>query len=649
MLESIRNHSKGPIAKVIIGLIVIPFAFTGVYSYFNAGSSQVVATVNGSEVTLREFEQAYRSTQQNWGENFDRFFNTDERLQQFRMNVLQQLINQRLSSQAIREMGLRGSDEALKQEIMANPQFQNENGQFDYERYQVLIESVGYTLKQYQDGRKSDMAAQQFFSALSDSNFSLDYELTRHQGLEAQTRDIEYLVIEKSKFSEAIDFTTEEGQTMVSQYYDLNQDRFRIPEKVAISYLLISKADFMDADISEEEINQYYEDNKSSYAGTERRKVAHILVNVPADADQETIDQARSKIDQAKSRLDTGDAFETVVSEFSDDLVSAEMGGELDWLEVGMMDEAFESAAFNLVDVGNTSEVVRSNFGFHIIKLVDLETGEAKPLEEIHSEIADTLKSDIAEERFLEARDLVAEKAFEFSDTLDEAATSVNKTVATSQLFDKQFGIGLPPELQGNPEVLEMAYSDEVLLDELNSEVIDLSDEMAVVLRKSQHQEAGITPLVEVTGQIEALITDRQANEKTAQVASDILSSMKEGASLDTISMTIADKHGLSDLSWVQQSSLQRNGTELDTRIRDEAFQLNLETNSLTQVAMANGDYAIIQLKAVNRPEPDALLAATHEQKFNEFYQQSEISGYIKLLDATADIERRLGNTEIIQ
>ena len=119
MLESIRNRSKGPVAKVIIGLIIVPFAFTGVYSYLNSGSANVVAVVNDSEITLRDFEIAYRNQQQNWGENFDRFFNTDERLQQFRMNVLQTLINQRLSSEAIADMGLRGSDAEIKQEIMA--------------------------------------------------------------------------------------------------------------------------------------------------------------------------------------------------------------------------------------------------------------------------------------------------------------------------------------------------------------------------------------------------------------------------------------------------------------------------------------------------------------------------------------------------
>ena len=173
MLESIRNRANGPVAKFIIGLIIVPFAFAGVYSYLNVNTSNSVATVNGEDISLVEFDRSYRFQQQNWGENFDKYFNTDERLQQFRNNVLQQLINQRLSTQAIYDMNLRISDELLRKVIMQENEFKDENGNFDVARYEVGVQSRGYSPQQYQAARKSDMASSQFIQILQDTNFVL--------------------------------------------------------------------------------------------------------------------------------------------------------------------------------------------------------------------------------------------------------------------------------------------------------------------------------------------------------------------------------------------------------------------------------------------------------------------------------------------
>lgn len=648
MLEAIRNKSKGPVAKFVIGLIVIPFAFTGVYSYFNSGSANVVAVVNDSEITLRDFEQAYRNQQQSWGENFDRFFNTDERLQQFRTRVLDQLINQRLSTQALSDMGLRGSDEDIKQQILSTTQFQDENGNFDLDVYNLVLQTAGFTAEQYQAALKSDIASNQFFNGLSTTNFSLEYELLRHQMLETQTRDIEYLTIAKSAFAETFDFSTEEGQQELQNYYDTNQAGFKIPEKVSISYLLLKKSNFMDNEITEQEILDYYEDNSDRFTGTDRRKIAHILVNVAVDADQAAIDAALAKINEAKAAIDAGETFEGAVASYSEDLVSAEMGGEFGWVESGMgLDETFEEAALTLAEVGSISEVVRSSFGFHLLKLLESESSTAQPIEDVRDEIVTALQETIADDRFYEAKEMVAERAFEYSDSLDEAAQSVNMTVKTSPMFDRQFGIGLPADLQANPEVLTVAFSDEVLLDDLNSEVIELDEDNAVVLRKASYQEEGVRAFADVSANIEQILTEQRISEKAAETASSVLAAVKAGDTLDAINATLTDT-GIT-LNWQSQAGLSRTGTEVDSRIREEAFVMNLDTNAVSQVGITSGDYAIVRLSAVNEPESDVTAALAHQEKFTNFYRESELSAYIKQLDANADIQRRLSNTDIIQ
>jgi len=646
MLEAIRNRSKGPIAKFVLGLIIIPFAFTGVYSYFNAGGANVVATVNDSEIDIREFEQAYRSQQQNWGENFDRFFNTEERIQQFRMNVLQQLINQRLSSQAIQDMGVRASDEVLKQEILANPQFQGEDGAFDHDRYQLLVESAGYTVEQYQSARKADMSSQQFFTALADSNFTLEYELKKHQVLEGQTRDVAYVVIPKQRFMENIDYNSEEAQQQVQEYYTANQNRFRVPEKVAVEYVLVSKADYMEVEVNEDEVTAYYQDNIAAFEGTERRRVAHILVNIASDADASAVAAAEAKINEAKAAITAGESFEAVVTKYSEDTLSADLGGDLDWIERDMMDAAFEEAAFALENVGNVSNVVRSEFGFHLIKLLDSESAEAKPLSEVRDEIVADLKRDIAEDNYLEAKELLAERAFEYADSLAEASAAVNKDVSMTALFDKQMGIGLSEELRSEMAFINAAFSDEVLIDELNSELIELSDDRAVVVRKLNYQEEGIRPLDEVTEMIQQALTNEKATDKTSEAAAKAVQQLNEGFTLDMVVSGLDTV--LADLQWSQQSSLTRTGTEVDSAIRNHVFTMNIDS-AIQSISLPSGDMAIVKLNAINRPMENSGLATTHTDKFLQFHQQSELSGYLKYLDENASITRKLSNAELVQ
>ncbi|MBT8450124.1 MAG: peptidylprolyl isomerase, partial [Gammaproteobacteria bacterium] len=550
------------------------------------------------------------------------------------------------SSQAIQEMGVRASDEVLKQEILANPQFQGEDGAFDHDRYQLLVESAGYTVEQYQAARKADMSSQQFFTALADSNFTLDYELKQHQVLEGQTRDVAYVVIPKQRFMENIDYSSAEAQQEVQEYYTANQNRFRVPEKVAVEYVLVSKADYMDVEVNDDEVMAYYQDNIAAFEGTERRRVAHILVNIDSDADATDVQAAEAKINEAKAAITAGESFEAVVTKYSEDTLSADLGGDLDWIERDMMDAAFEEAAFALENVGNVSNVVRSEFGFHLIKLLDSESAEAKPLSAVRDEIVADLKRDIAEDNYLEAKDLLAERAFEYADSLAEASAAVSKDISKTALFDKQMGIGLSEELRTEMPFINAAFSDEVLIDELNSELIELSDDRAVVVRKLEHQEEGIRPLEEVTLMIQQALTNEKASDKTSETAAKAVQQLNEGFTLDMVVSGLDTV--LADLQWSQQSALTRAGTEVDSTIRDHVFTMNIDS-AIQSISLPSGDMAIVKLNAINRPMENSELASTHTDKFLQFHQQSELSGYLKYLDANASITRKLSNAELVQ
>ncbi|MCP3674473.1 MAG: hypothetical protein GY829_08410 [Gammaproteobacteria bacterium] len=652
MLESIRNRSNGPVAKFIIGLIIVPFAFAGVYSYMNVNTSNSVATVNGDEISLMEFDRSYRLQQQNWGENFDKYFNTDERLQQFRLNVLQQLINKRLSSQAIGDMGLRTSDNQLRQVIINTVEFHNEEGVFDKDRYQMLLQSNGYTKQLYQNDRKSDMAANQFMSALQESNFVLKSELALNTRLENQTRDIDYLIIPQDYYLQQVDLSGEEGEQAISSYYEMNKSRFAIPEKVSIEYIYITKSSGANITISDGQIAEYYEDNISNFESTERRKVAHILVAVDIDADQSTVGIAESKINNFASRIQAGESFEEIAKQGSEDTMSAESGGDLDWIEAGMMDEAFENAAFSLQEAGSISKVVKTDFGFHLIKLLEIESGEAKPVEELKEQITSILQEQIVEDKYFDLKDIIREKVFEVSDSLSEAADENSLTVRKSGFFDRQFGIGLPVELQNQPNLIDIAFSDDVLYQGMNSELIELSDGNAVVLRLLEHQESGTTPLADVNEEITTLLTQQQARDAIELQGNEIITALEEGQSADDV-MTILPE-GV-PATWKQQLALGRKGTEVDAQLRDKVFKIHAPSENsavFKGVLLSSGDFAVIKLSTVTEgaiADPEGSEDNKMSEQFNRFHTQAELYNYLKYLDGKASISRTIANADQVQ
>jgi len=655
MLENIRNKSNGPIAKFIIGLIIVPFAFAGVYSYFNVNSSNAVATVNGEDISLVEFDRSYRLQQQNWGDNFDKYFNTDERLQQFRISVLQQLINQRLSSQAINEMGLRTSDSKLRQVIVNTPEFQNAEGVFDQDRYKMLIQSSGYSTKQYQAARKMDMASTQFVDALQSSNFVLQNELDLNIKLQNQTRDISFLMIPQAHYLKAIDLLGEQDDEQVQSYYEMNKNRFAIPEKVSIEYLYLSKEDATNITISDGQIADYYNENISDFETEEKRRVAHILITVPVDGDQKAENEAESKVNQLASRINAGESFEDIARENSDDDSTAQSGGDLDWIERGLMDQSFEDVAFSLDMSAPVSEVVRSEFGYHLIKLLEIDKGSAKPLEDLKGEITGILQGQFVEDKFFDLKDKIGEEAFEISDSLTELATNNNLVVRTTGLFDKQFGIGLPQELQNQPAITEAVFSDDVLYQSLNSELIELTDGNAVVLRLLKHQQEGVMPLEEVKSQIVNLLKQQAVREATEQAGNQVIAALQEGKTAEEAVQLLPQEISS---SWQQQNNLGRDNSEINTQLRNEVFKIPAPTDGGVEykgILLTGGDYAVVQLTSVNEgveavsSEATATSAEARTRPFTDYHSQSEIYGYIKYLDAKASITRTVSNTSLVQ
>lgn len=624
MLERIREGSQGPWAMAIIALIVLSFVFAGVGSYLTSSGTTAVATVNGEEISAQELERAYQNQraqmESQFGESIAQLFSSEQYLADFRRNVLDRLIAEKLIQQQAQDMGLRVSDEQIRETIVQMPEFQF-GGQFDNERFQAILRQNGFQVADFRNYLRTQMTQNQLTAALTNSAFSLDGEVELANALQRQTRDAKYAVVSSSAFADSVEVTDAD----VEAFYNNNIASFDTEEQVKLAYVKLSVDDLKDrVSVDEQAVRTYYDNNINSYGKEEERRVSHILIDAGDDADA-----AREKAQALKAELDNGADFAALAEANSDDTFSAENGGDLDFITPEMMDPAFDEAAFGLENVGDVSDVVETEFGFHIIKLTELREAQIKSFDEVADEIRDTLLYDAAMEKYFELQNTMAEIAFEVPDTLEDVANAVDLPVQESVLFSRNTA---PVELS-SPAVLDAAFSSQLVDEGLNSDIIELDDENIVVVRVTEHLPQRTQSLDEVREGIEASVKADKAKEAAEAWAFDIAQQVRAGESVD-------DALAAKSVTWETAQAVPRAGGTLARAIVDTLFSLALEGEKKVDVATTvNGDVAVVELEAVNAaPMLDAELGESLKQRLAQMQGQRVYQQYIEALRAKADV-----------
>ena len=285
MLERIREGSQGPWAMAIIALIVLSFVFAGVSSYVSSSGSTAAAEVNGEPISQQDVERAYQAQrarlEAQFGEGISALFSDENYLRDFRMNVLDRLIADTLIEQKAKELGMRVSDKQIRDAITAMPEFQTE-GSFDNERYLMLLRQNGFQPSDFRDYMRQQMTREQLSRAVQASDFSLPEEVSLAHRLQGQTRNADYLIVDSAPFAASVELSDEEVQA----FYNENISRFDTQERVNLAYVTLAVDDLKaDVSVSEEEIEQAYQDNIALYKTTEERRVSHILIEFGDDKD----------------------------------------------------------------------------------------------------------------------------------------------------------------------------------------------------------------------------------------------------------------------------------------------------------------------------------------------------------------------------
>lgn len=615
MLQNIRDNSQGWIAKTIIGIIVVLLALTGFEAIFNSsGNARNAAEVNGEEISLDELNQAVnmqrRQLMQQLGSDFDASLFDDKLM---RDSALGALIDRTLLLQGARDADFAFSQAALDQLILQTPEFAVD-GVFNAARFDQVIQQMGYTRMQFRQLLEQEMLIGQLRAGISGSGFVTDQQIERFAQLERQTRDFASITVAAD--SSAVQVSDEEAR----QYYEANTERFRSPEQVVLEYVELNKEAYFDeVDASEEELQELYRQQIGNLA--EQRRAAHILIEVDGTSDAE----AKAQLEEIAAQLAAGGDFATLAKEYSDDPGSANEGGDLGYAGPGVYDPAFEDALYALKE-GQVSAPVRSEFGWHLIKLLGVQSPEVPSFESMKPELERELKAQQVEQRFVEVTKELENLAFESAD-LEQPAQELGLTVKTTEPFGREGGEGIA----ANRQVIQAAFSDEVLMDRANSSVIELDPDTVVAVRIKQHLEPEVQAFETVRDGIFEQLQHSKAAEQARSEGEKLLATLREGGEVEG--------------QWQSVEAATRGQDGVAPAVLQTVFRMPKpegESSTFSGVTLASGDYVVIRLNGVS--EPDGELSAEEKQNYRRFLAsrsgQQDFAAYREKQHAEAKIER---------
>ena len=630
MLQFIRDRATGWIAWGIVILICIPFALWGIYDYLSPNPTVAVVTVNGTELSYRQFQQAYQRhrarLQALLGTNFDvRQF--DESL--LRDQSLESMIQDELLVQSGFSDGLRISDEQLARAIHVQTPFQRD-GEFDQELYDRWLRTQGYSPGGFEFDLRRSLLTEQILSGVGGSEIVTDWEKSQLLTLAGQTRTYLELTLPTARY-----VNTEISEADIESYFNEHGANLITPEKVQVEYVEISRdAIAEEIEASEEELRAHYDSTKLNYVQPERREASHILLRVANDADEAGVDAVLERANALKQRLAAGEDFAALAKEVSEDPGSAKRGGELGFFESGDMVPALEEAAFAL-DVGGLSEAVRSGFGFHLIKLTAIEAGRTKTFEEARSDVLAEYQTAQAEQLYYERFEDLDTRAFEVPDTLEVVAEELGLTIQS--IDDLTRDGSLANVIGSDPQVLEAVFSDDVLEARENSAAIALPDRRAVVVRVADYQPSRPQSLAEARGLIVIQLTEERARSGAKEEGEAVLEQLLGTEDRNAISETLG-------IEWVQRSEVTREQGTVEPSVLKAVYALPrppVGDVTYTSVSTQSGDYVLIALTEVTDGDPDQMSPDRRQQLENELvndYARFAFDVFVQVLREEADV-----------
>lgn len=630
MLQAIHDKVTGWIAAIVIGIIGVTFVFWGIDVGF--GSVSYAARVEGHEwpfwklaekVSLQEAGRVYQDQLTQY-QQMMRGEVPPEMRSELQQRILDVMVRRQLIEQHANHLGYRVREEDINRSIEQMQGFQID-GKFSEEAATRMLDAQGISRRAFREEQREELQIAQVQAAIAASAFITPAEIARARQLEDQEREVAWTLIEPQ-----VAGAPEPDAAAINAYYEKNKNSFMTPDIVTLKYLELRLADLEPTiEVNDDALRAEYEHAKERYVSAERRRARHILVNV--EGKDETA--ARKKADEilAKAKAPGAD-FSKLARELSEDAGSAQQGGDLGWAERSFFVGPFSDALFAMKE-NEIRGPVRSEFGYHIIRLDGIEAGHQKSFEEVRSELEGEYRTAQAEKIFGERQEILAEKAFENIDTLDEAARELKVPVQSLPGFRRDGGGGA---FANNAAVIAAAFSEGVL-DGQNSEPIEIDPGHVIVVRSEEHQPPQQKPLEAVRADIVQVVKQQKAEELARTRGEEALKKLNAGTPWATV---------LAELKTPVQGPkyVKRTEQEIPAGLRQPLFLASKPAAGkpvYQGVPIPEGGYALLLLSNVRSdagPQAPEQRQVRTRQLAGRI-AQAEVVSYVEELRRKADID----------
>jgi peptidyl-prolyl cis-trans isomerase D len=664
VLQKIREKLTGIIAIFIFALLIIPFAFVGVSSYFTSDAVNAIAVVNDQEITLTAFNTGFQNYRRRMQARLGAAFDAELFDQAIvRRQFLDQMIDEELLAQVSFDVGLAVDNQRLAQSIRNIESF-NVDGEFNTDVYQARLAAQGITPKQFEADMRASMVMSQLPSSISNSAISTNWELNDYARLADEQRAFRAVIVpafppppedeteantgaeaEAEPAAEEVDsengevvaeaiaeeITEEEviDEEAILAWYEAHQGEYLSREMVAIEYLELDAATLGGSVEPEEDaLMARFEEQESRFVTPESRLASHILIEVDSAAPDVDVESARQLAEELSGRARAGEDFAALASEYSQDVGSAPEGGDLGWVEPGFMVQAFEDGLYELSLANSVSDPVQTGFGWHVINLREIRATEGMTFTEARDILLTEYKTETDERRFLEQADRLVDIIYEDPTTLDAAAEELNLEVLEAGPFGRQGGdLGV----SANMNVVNAAFSDLVLAQGVISDPIDLGVNHIALIRLLEHLPEAQLPLEDVRDQVVASVRRERAMEAAAASADELLASLAAGNEI----AALAESSGL---ELVEAEAALRTSAEINPQLREQVFLLPGPDEdgppSRAVVELAES-FAVVQLDSVTRgelSEDDPLRKQAYQRRIANASASTETLGFVQML-----------------
>ncbi len=621
MLQSIHDNAKGWIAYFIVILISVPFALWGIQQYLGGGGDNIVAVVNGEDISLQAVQNEVSQQRQRIASMFGKIppgFNEKA----LRKSALESLISRTLLEQHAREQGYRASSQEVLNLIKSIPQFQKD-GKFDADLYKQVLKAQGRSPASLEQQLRESLTLDQFTDAITATAFLPKSEMQHYQSLAQQKRDIEVYTLKLADVLDDIKISNE----MINAEYKAHPELYQTDEQVKVAYVELNETDISKRiEVNDELLQAYYDENSDLYFSKAKFKMSHIKVSI---TDKQTAEQAQQKADALYKELSSGaKTFKDIAASADGEQIFAELGDTGDFLPKGTMDAVVEDAIFS-ASVGDIIKPIKAGGGYEIIKLIDRVDAHQIPFTEAKADVEKDYRRKKTAEQYEDMLEELRTTAFENDGSLQPAADAIGAEIKTTDFFSRKSGTGLA----ANPKVVSAAFNPEVLTQGVNSPLIELSDSQAIVLRLDAHKSPELKPLSDVRETIVNNLKQQQGRKLLKEKVDTLLAELRKTGNWDSLGEAASQIE--------KYQGITREGdSKVPPYIVQNAFKLALPADGKAVyggVQSPQGDYSIIALTAVK--DGDTKLDEQMISQYSSYIGNREQMATLKALREQADVE----------